>query len=307
MSKEGKNKKERPKTIVLYKNPMTKIGFFKRMGDDFVVSTTSRSVKIFNEKDNLIYIYGGNDYTMKEFHLQRKLKKVVRDQIALNQIVVPNLTEQDIRYKVYSDRVLGMGKEEIIEDAIEYDINKAYYQCARNLGYLSEEMFLECLDLPKHKRLRFLGSIATSKRKYTYTNGKLSEEGFEVIEDELLRAVWFHICKVVDDCLFEFSEALGDKFLLYYVDGIYMIEHKDSGEIETLNNISKSYGFEFSEAPVKSIRKVSKGVGNGEYQTLMITKVTDEGFKEKPFYLSKNEIFKSENNDYKNVLNAQKN
>ena len=60
-----------------------------------------------------------------------------------------------------------------INNVIEMDITKAYYQMAYNLGYLSKKFFEMTLTLPKIIRLRLLGSIATKRIIETYKDGKV--------------------------------------------------------------------------------------------------------------------------------------
>jgi len=282
-----KLKDTRPKQMTI-KNPVKCIDKFIRLGHDFEVSTTSRSYRITNKTQNLIYLAGGKNYSMKEFHLQRELKSVIRGQIKKNNLKVPVFTEKDILYKLYSDNVLNLEEGVVLDNVVEYDINKAYYQCAYNLGYLDEDMYLKCLEMDKEKRLRFLGSIATQKVKYSYVGGVLNIDSFKEVKDEDLRGVWFHICKVVDDCLLDFANVLGDNFLMYYVDGIYLKDFKGRGKV--LKMISEKWGFSFSDTPVTAIEKVQylSSLNNKEvaYSSIMITKLSNGVLKPKPFYLS---------------------
>jgi len=112
-------------------------------------------------------------------------------------------------------------------------------------------MYKTYIGLPKHVRLRFLGSIATKKRKYTYENGLLVGEP-EMLQDVLLRKVWFHICKVTDDCLSELMQLVGDDFLMYYVDGIYLREGRHK---KMINRVSKKYSVDFTKERVRSIMR----------------------------------------------------
>ena len=64
---------------------------------------------------------------------------------------------------------------------LEMDMTKAYYKMARNLDYISEEIYQICLKVPKHIRLRLIGSIATHKVVEKYENKELKD--ILIIED----------------------------------------------------------------------------------------------------------------------------
>jgi hypothetical protein len=66
--------------------------------------------------------------------------------------------------------------------------------------------------------LRILGAIATQKDKFVFRNGR--EIGNSPVKNEIFRRVWFHICKYLDNCMWQFKKALGDDFMFYWVDGI---------------------------------------------------------------------------------------
>ena len=110
-----------------------------------------------------------------------------------------------------------------IENILEMDITKAYYQMAYNLGYISKKFFEVTLKLPKHIRLRLLGSIATKRIIEKWENGKVVE--MKIVEDLRMRDIWFHICYNVGKVMKECSEAIQDYFVFYWVDGIYFQQH----------------------------------------------------------------------------------
>ena len=139
---------------------------------------------------------------------------------------LPNYTHKNIRYCFYGKqltRVLpeGVGKVVTYRDAVEFDISKAYFKAALNLGYISEHVYERCTDeriVPKKDRLKLLGAIATQGELFRFVNGKEVGES-RIISDEALRRVWFHICKLVDDCLVQFSGAVKHGLYMYWVDG----------------------------------------------------------------------------------------
>lgn len=282
-------------------NSHEKVLQLKSCEETFTVSHTQRTTKIKVYSQNLEYFYGGGDYSNKEFQQQRKLKTYIKKNIVVNKTELPVYTQADINYYSYSKTLIDMPYGDIISNVVEYDINKAYYQCAYNLGYINAKMYSEYINMPKHIRLRFIGVIATRKRTYTYIQGKLSKNN-QIKEDEELRNVWFHICKQVDNALERFKEITKDNFLFYYVDGIYLKSGDYSNELKIIKD---EFEFDFSEEKVNSIKKIwrdekDKSLKATQYEVEKYDKKTDT-FKKKPFTIKNNTS--SECNFYKNILN----
>lgn len=220
-------------------NPLKKLEKVAKRGIPYMHVHTNRTTKIVVENET--WLYGGKDYTNKEFNLIKKLKKEIHENIIAKNLVVPELTQNDVTYYEYSDRVKALESNSTFIDMDEYDISKAYYETAYYIGYMSKEMYDQCITLPKHIRLRFIGMIATFKRSYKKIGWQIVD--YNPIKDDLLRRVWFHICKHVDDCMKEFKSMVGDKFLLYYVDGIYV--KKGDYEEDANGNIVKRIVYDY--------------------------------------------------------------
>ena len=140
---------------------------------------------------------------------------------------------------------------------LEMDITKAYYKMARNLDYISEEIYHICLKLPKHIRLRLIGSIATHKVVEKYENKELKD--IQIIEDLELRDIWFHICYEVGKVMEECAEAIQDYFIFYWVDGIYFqmdkrFTTKNDPSQQIIKNIFQKNKLEFS---INKLNKIS--------------------------------------------------
>lgn len=194
---------------------------FERMGRDFDVVCTNSTRRIDIHGGNR-YMYSDAVYKFNELNMFKELKKEVRRNIEQKNISVPSYSAKDVKYFCFSNvlRSVQPGQNVVISKGIELDIKMAYYVTAHRLGYISREFFLKCEGLPKLQRLRLIGSIATNKMIYEYRGGELVNSRSE--KDELLRRVWFHICWTVDQCMQEFSYLLRERFLFYWVDGIYM-------------------------------------------------------------------------------------
>lgn len=231
-------------------NPFTMLTDLSNSNTPHLHSCTSTSTII--ETVDKIHLFLPKDFSNAEMQLRKKLKKEIAYNIETKNLDVPHYTNEDSDYMVYDNDMVDYPLEFSSTNIREFDISKAYYNCAYQLGYIGEEMYKKCIDLPKHIRLRFMGSIATFKRHYAKSGWTI--EGYFAEKNPLLRRVWFHIVKHVDDCLKEFKKAAGANFLLYYVDGIYVRRFNESGEEVNwqpiLDALQNKYGFVFNEKKV---------------------------------------------------------
>ena len=215
------------------------IDYLNQCNYTFTLSTTTNS-SIIVYKDlyhHYKVVFSDGVYmSKKEMILQRQLKKEIekntKDQdISFSSAKKIHFFEFDSSLK-YMVETTGDCVD--INNVLEMDITKAYYQMAYNLGYLSEKFFKMTLTLPKIIRLRLLGSIATKRVVETYKNGKVVE--MKIVEDLRMRDIWFHICYNVGKVMKQCSDATQDFFIFYWVDGIYFQRHP---KFDTKNDPTK--------------------------------------------------------------------
>lgn len=111
-------------------------------------------------------------------------------------------------------------------NAIEIDVNEAYWKTAYILGIIDEAIYEEGKKgkLGKYTRLVALGALAKRVTKFVYVDGKFSHK--EEVRSELTENVWYSICKRLSDVMQGAKKILGDDYLFYWVDGIYFINTK---------------------------------------------------------------------------------
>ena len=204
------------------------INYLNRCNYTFVLSTTTNSsIIVYSDKyDKYKVVFSDGVYmSKKEMILQRQLKKEIEKNTKDQEIKFSSAKkihffefDSSLRYMVETS-----GDYIEIDNVLEMDITKAYYQMAYNLGYISKKFFLMTLSLPKEIRLRLLGSIATKRVVEKWENGKMVE--MKVVEDLRMRDIWFHICYKVGKVMKECSEAIQEFFIFYWVDGIYFQRH----------------------------------------------------------------------------------
>jgi hypothetical protein len=221
--------------------------------ESFIIKRTNVTTKFrFTEKKVADLIYSSQRFSFKELNLFKEIRKEVRYNIENKKLKIPKYTSADIGYYLFSSNIHKAHEtgREVYDDVVEFDVRKAYYQAAYNLGYISQEFYLKCIELPKTTRLRLIGSIATSKSVYIYKKGVLQEIP-PPEEDEVLRYAWFHICKYIDECMRCIRQLMGQDFLFYWVDGIYGKQTEKIDQI--MLYASLKYKLDFEYRPVDQV------------------------------------------------------
>lgn len=187
------------------------------MGAEFETGETTftRYIKIVNEGVKLLY--SEDTLSFSDMGLMAKLKKQIAQNVKRLNISF-DFSPDKIKYSVYNYDALTPDTD--IFNVCEIDLKAAYFYTCNNMGLIDKEMFDKLMTLPKLKRLKILGSIATVKTITRYNNGKQVDQP-EVRKDALTRSAWFYITSIVDTLLISLIDKLKQDFLFYYVDGIY--------------------------------------------------------------------------------------
>lgn len=236
-------------------NPTERIKELLNFGIPYELYYSSSTARLVTQYEKRIY--AESRITKKELILRNQIKKDINERVER-----VTRDERPAHYFRWAKKLgymdLNPGEVIRVEDVYEVDLVSAYYHAAAKLGYLSPEFFQKTKTLPKAIRLRLLGSIATRKQYETFDG-----EEFQtwVEQDDKMRAVWHNIVCYVDDVMQEMAEYLGDRFLWYWVDGIYFTtfgEHDISASL--VEQIAKKNSFEVTKKKLKciEIRKVDK-------------------------------------------------
>lgn len=236
-------------------NPTERIKELLNFGIPYELYYSSSTARLVTEYEKRIY--AESRITKKELILRNQIKKDINERVER-----VTRDERPAHYFRWAKKLgymdLNPGEVIRVEDVYEVDLVSAYYHAAAKLGYLSPEFFEKTKTLPKPIRLRLLGSIATRKQYETFDG-----EEFQtwVEQDDKMRAVWHNIVCYVDDVMQEMASYLGDRFLWYWVDGIYFTtfgEHDISATL--VEQIAKKNSFEVHKKKLKciEIRKVDK-------------------------------------------------
>jgi hypothetical protein len=229
--------------------------------------TKDFKVKVLKQKCDYLYKHGksftliksGSSYELvsnlwnekaanKVFNTQDlQFIKSVRAYVDKNNVAVDFVDTyykgEDIQYIKVKDYAVG----ERIEDLVYIDINGAYWQTAHHLGIINDALYTKGLEVSKIVRLAALGSLAKTKDVWKYDGKDLKKA--ETIRSSETENLWFAICKRVSDVMVEVVNKIGDDFVFYWVDGIYIRDNVKSFNL--VNNIflNRGYTSKFEKVP----------------------------------------------------------
>lgn len=214
--------------------------------NEFSVASTISSKMV--DFQGVKYIFSDSHFSKKYLRLFAALKREVNKNIKEKELIVPKF-EKSKYFHFKEFEKIEVGQYETFSNCYELDINKAYYSALFLFGYISEEFFNMCIELPKKIRLALVGSLATQKTILYYEEGKIKSH--EVKDNETLRRVFFQLVAYIDKCLYSFAGLSKDNFLFYWVDGIFLQAHEQMND--NLNFIKNQYELDFSVELMKKI------------------------------------------------------
>lgn len=222
--------------------------------EEFVFETVNGSYKL--EVEGKTSNYRGNKQRLKPYELG--FVNRVRNHIKRNSIWLkfPEFYyPEDISYMITSKKKSGT----IMDDVVEIDIKSAYWRTAYYLGVLSEDLYKEGTGeivrdknnpISKQIRLMALGSLAKKRIRKHYKGNLITK--IEIIRSVMTENIWYSICKRVSDVMGEIMKEVGDDFIFYWVDGIYVKNNPKN--IEKITKILTEWDYEYTIEPSFSIR-----------------------------------------------------
>lgn len=252
-----------------FKNYFKKVEELKLNKASFVVTKTSATnkIQILDILGNtaITYLYSDQHCPMSLFPIMKQAKSEVYDNAKKVKEAPFSENPFDIKYYEFAETLVDLvndsGSIYEYKDVYECDITGAYYRAAVNLGFISKEFFDKCMALKKIHRLKVLGSIATSKRIYSYKDGKLEEDPI-VIQDDFLRSAWFKICSYINDAMQVVRACTNVNFLFYWVDGIYIrMPKKSDVDIvkKQVDMLTEDLNFEWKVEKLKNFKLINEG------------------------------------------------
>lgn len=191
------------KYTICYKSSSEILDVLKSYGLKHDVAFTNNTTKI--ECLGTTYLVSDRHLKYKELNFIKRVKRH-GEKLGKPRSIY---SSSDISYfKLYH------GDDAYYDDVVEMDVNKAYWQLAYNMGYLSEKLYLDGLEVDKMTRLISFGSMATSKEHYSYDLTTYNFVREEV--NRTTRSYFFEIAKQLDVIMCRVANKVGRKNILFY-------------------------------------------------------------------------------------------
>lgn len=204
---------------------------------DFEVEITNSSGKIILPDREM---YFGVGFSKKAFALFSKTKSHLSAQTP------PPIPEGRINYVSIYPPVNRTNK--LIKNIINIDIQAAYHTAAYTLGYFSEELYNLHNSASKEDRLKAFGATAKNAQLFRYKEGEIVDI---IPKQSPLRSFFINSAAYVGEVMSEAREALGEDFLFFWVDGVFLKHNR--GNVPKVKKIFRDYGFEVSSEKLKFV------------------------------------------------------
>lgn len=190
------------------------------------VLITNSSVRIEQPKGKAMYF---SDAEVKKKHLWfiKAVKSEVQKSDAFRDRIeyLEGVSPDKVQYVSYRPGLPGL-----YYDAIELDINGAYWQAAYMLGYIGEELYCKAIEkeIPKLVRLIALGALARCRTEWRYDISAKKYRYIGMEKDKALSGVFFDCAKLISDTMRKLCNAIGsikpgyNPFMFYWVDAIIL-------------------------------------------------------------------------------------
>lgn len=195
---------------------------------DYITETTGNTETIIVPSMDTKYIVSDSFLSVQSLGFITQVKKHA-EKTAIDR---QPFESKDINYY----KISSQEREGVYYDVCEVDVNGAYWEIAKRLGYIDEKIYQKGLTVDKKTRLIALGAMATVKRciQYTYDKGA-NKYNYEYLGDrvnETTRSYFFHIAKTLDVLMNQFIQENGaNGIYLYWVDAFFVDTYR-AREIE---------------------------------------------------------------------------
>ena len=210
-----------------------KCNFLYKTGFPFVLRKTGNSYELESTMYNEKAYKGG--FTIEDLNFIKSVKNHVNKTGVAIDFIDNDFKAEQIDYIKVMDYQVG----ERIENLYYVDITACYWTTALILGIIDEKLYNKGLKLGKIVRLAALGSLAKVKDVWTFDGKEFKRD--EPIHSTETENLWFAICKHVSDIMREIAKTLGNKFVFYWVDGIYV--KNEGNALQDVINIFIKHGY----------------------------------------------------------------
>lgn len=130
------------------------------------------------------------------------------------------------------------------KDIVNLDLNSAYATVLLNEYFIEKKTYQFLQTIPKIDRLACVGMFASKKTTYYF------DESGKAVNWEIKEAdtsgYFIYCIKKVGDLMKEIKAAIGEDFLMFWVDGIY-IKNNGSGSVKKARKIIEDHRYNYKE------------------------------------------------------------
>jgi len=242
---------------------MDKAKYLSEKGDEYVIKVINGNYELISDLFKH-RTFSKSDYKPRDLNFIKSIKShILKSEIHLSKPFEKQYFANDVHYIRVAKVPLGL----VFENAYEIDLDEAYWKTAHLLGIITDELYVRGQkgNISKQVRLTALGSLA--KKVYYYQFKGKSLRNIKSESEPLLENIWFTICKRVADVMNECIKVLGEEFIFYWVDGIY-VQGKDEN-LHTCLKIFSDYGYNIKYKKIKQIYFHDKGFTCNDYGTVI--------------------------------------
>ena len=219
----------------------------------FRLSSTAGNYSLSSEHINVRTFQAISSVSPKGLGFVNKVRSYVR-----KNDIVANFPTQYFEYDVEYMHARQELRGKRFTNVVEVDIDQAYWDTAYQLGIISKELYEigSSDEITKQERMVCLGHFAKKVFVYDFRGEQLINSSIEKSTET--ENLWYTICKRVSDVMGEIRNAIGENYIFFWVDGIYMVNSPES--IEKATEIAAKYQYVMKVKKIDLIEGQERGL-----------------------------------------------
>lgn len=213
--------------------------YLQKLEEEFTLIKINNSFKLESSYFGSLSSSGNRNIPPAELGFIKRVRNHIMKEAIYENFIEKLYYPKDIQYVAVNYREVGTE----IHNLIEIDIDEAYFKTAKILNVIDDKIYQEGRKesgkISKLGRLIALGTLARKEDRYHFKGRQLRKE---TVRSTLTENIWYSICKRVSDVMYEAKKIAGDEFILYWVDGIYVVN--DPEKVKLIIELFKSFGYD---------------------------------------------------------------
>jgi hypothetical protein len=220
-----------------YKSIKFEIDLLKAMQQDFKISNSNYTTTIEINETKKKYIT--KEMHKKSFLAFNMIKKDINElNIDVDNILVNSgFTSKSIYFDV-KPMIIPFKSDKVIN----IDIKNAYPSVLNLSKLITEKTYNYLKTLKKSQKLPALGMLASKKVNFYFKGGNVYKMD---IDTSPYRDVFTYLVRYIDFMMASISEIVGDKFVFFWVDGIYLKGDVSKEKLQEVFNFITGLGFQY--------------------------------------------------------------